>query len=136
MSIGTGSAAVATGAAGFDECMEPVRLSFLVTAGALPVDTDSDLTVRFEVMGQFYQDLRHGPMNIAQKILNGLDRNILTLASNQALNFLHRVIYAHVKQAFTDFRRGGTRIACNSIIRAWRGRVPLLSGLQDRVAGR
>jgi hypothetical protein len=51
--MATGSVGVATGAEGFDECMELPRLGFLVTAGALPVDTDSDLTVRFEVIVDF-----------------------------------------------------------------------------------
>ena len=68
MSISAGSAGVATGADGFDECMEPVRLGFLVPVGPLPADTDSDVVVRFEVMLKFYQESRHEPMNIAQKI--------------------------------------------------------------------
>ena len=53
MSITAGSAAGAAGADGFDECIVPVRLGFLIPAGALPVDTDSDLMVGFVVMLNF-----------------------------------------------------------------------------------
>lgn len=60
MSITTGSAAGATGAGVFDECTAPVRLGFLVPVGALPVDTDSDLVVRFEVMLNFTKSCVNG----------------------------------------------------------------------------